>query len=85
MSLGRKQNISNDAWLEAVAAIEQTVSREELDALTASTVEDIRATTEGERTAYAWSGGKDSIVLSKVCEMAGVTDRKSTRLNSSHA
>lgn len=47
MSLGRKQNISNDAWLEAVAAIEQTVPREELDALTASTVEDIRATTEG--------------------------------------
>ena len=74
MSLGRKQNISNDAWLEAVAAIEQTVPREELDALTASTVEDIRATTEGERTAYAWSGGKDSIVLAKVCEMAGVTD-----------
>ena len=41
MSLGRKQNISNDAWLEAVAAIEQTVPREELDALTASTVEDM--------------------------------------------
>ena len=74
MSLGRKQNISNDAWLEAVASIEQAVSREELDALTASTVEDIRATTEGKRAAYAWSGGKDSIVLAKVCEMAGVTD-----------
>ena len=51
MSLGRKQNISNDAWLEAVASIEQAVSREELDALTASTVEDIRATTEGKRAA----------------------------------
>ena len=74
MSLGRKQNISNDAWLEAVAAIEQTIPREELDALTASTVEDIRSTIEGERTAYAWSGGKDSVVLAKVCEMAGVTD-----------
>ena len=74
MSLGRKQNLSNHAWLEAVASIEQAVSREELDALTASTVEDIRATTEGKRAAYAWSGGKDSIVLAKVCEMAGVTD-----------
>ena len=47
MSLGRKQNISNDAWLEAVASIEQAVSREELDALTASTVEDIRAPPRG--------------------------------------
>ena len=74
MSLGRKQSISNAAWLETVASIAQTISREELDALTASTVEDIRTTTKGMRTAYAWSGGKDSVVLAKVCEMAGVTD-----------
>ena len=72
MSLGRKQNISNQAWLDAVTTIEDTVSRAQLDALTASTVEDIRTTTKGARTAYAWSGGKDSVVLAKVCEMAGV-------------
>ena len=42
MSLGRKQNIKNDAWLNAVANIEESVSREELDALTVDTVKDIK-------------------------------------------
>ena len=74
MSLGRKQSISNQAWLDAVATIEDTVSREQLDELTAATVEDIRATVEGKKAAYAWSAGKDSIVLGHVCEAAGITD-----------
>lgn len=74
MSLGRKQSIDNSAWLEAVATIENAVSREELDALTAATVADIKAHTEGKAAAYAWSAGKDSIVLGKLCEAAGVTD-----------
>lgn len=74
MSLGRKQSISNDAWLEAVATIESAVSRRELDDLVAVTVEDIRATVSKKKAAYAWSAGKDSIVLGKLCEAAGVTD-----------
>ena len=74
MSLGRKQSIDNSAWLEAVATIEDAVSREELDALTAAAVADIKAHTEGKAAAYAWSAGKDSIVLGKLCEAAGVTD-----------
>ena len=74
MSLGRKQRIDNKAWLDAVATIEDAVSREQLDELTAATVEDIRATVEGKRTSYAWSAGKDSIVLGHICEAAGVTD-----------
>ena len=74
MSLGRKQNIDNSAWLEAIASIEDTVSREELDELTAATVADIKAATDGKRAAYAWSAGKDSIVLTKLCEAAGITD-----------
>ena len=73
MRLGRKQNIKNDAWLEAVANIEATVSRAELDALVEITVADIREKTSGKAAAYAWSAGKDSIVLGKLCEMAGVT------------
>lgn len=74
MSLGRKQSIDNSAWLEAVATIEEAVSRAELDELTAATVADIKAVTAGKRAAYAWSAGKDSIVLGKLCEAAGVTD-----------
>ena len=74
MSLGRKQSISNDAWLEAVATIESAVSRRELDDLVAVTIEDIRATVGQKKAAYAWSAGKDSIVLGELCEAAGVTD-----------
>ena len=73
MSLGRKQNIKNDAWLEALENIETAVSRQELDALVDTTVEDIRAKISVQNAAYAWSGGKDSIVLGKLCEMAGAT------------
>jgi len=74
MSLGRKQNIKNDAWIAAMADIESAVTREEIDELAALTVEDIKAKTTGKNAAYAWSGGKDSIVLGKLCELAGVKD-----------
>ena len=74
MSLGRKQSISNEAWLEAVATIESAVPRRELDDLVAVTIEDIRATVGQKKAAYAWSAGKDSVVLGKLCEAAGVTD-----------
>ncbi len=74
MSIGRKQRITNKAWLEAVATIENTISKKEIDELAAATVEDIRANTAGKKAAYAWSGGKDSIVLGKLCELAGIKD-----------
>lgn len=74
MSLGRKQNISNEAWLKAVATIEKAVSRKELDDLTAETVKAVKKAVKGKKAAYAWSAGKDSIVLGHICEQAGVTD-----------
>ena len=74
MSLGRKQRITNEAWLEAVATVESAVSEAALGELVAATIEDIKAKTAGKKAAYAWSGGKDSIVLGKLCEAAGVVD-----------
>lgn len=74
MSLGKKQRVSNADWLQAVANIENSVSRDELETLAFETVEDIKDHTAGKRAAYAWSGGKDSIVLGKLCETAGVSD-----------
>lgn len=70
--LGMKQRASNEAWLEAAQNIESLVGRDELDALVEKTVADIREKTAGKTAAYAWSGGKDSIVLGKICEMAGI-------------
>lgn len=74
MSLGRKQSISNETWLKAMETIEDSISREELNRLADATIQDIKTRVKGKRAAYAWSGGKDSIVLGNLCEAAGVVD-----------
>lgn len=74
MKLGRKQSIKNNDWLEAMQHIEQTVSREEIDRLSEKTISDIKTFSDGKRVAYAWSAGKDSIVLGELCESAGIKD-----------
>lgn len=71
--LGRKQNIKNEEWLAAVASIEETVSQQEIDELTAATINEIQKRIGENKAAYAWSGGKDSIVLGHICEQAGVS------------
>ena len=72
--LGRKQSIRNEDWLDAIARIDEYVSREELDEAVITAVERIKNASANKRVAYAWSGGKDSIVLSKLCEFAGITE-----------
>lgn len=72
-ALGRKQRIKNSDWIEAFEKIEQAVSRKELDQLVDKTVKEIKKTTKGKKAAYAWSGGKDSLVLGEICRMAGIT------------
>lgn len=71
--LGRKQRIKNDDWLKAIETIEDTVSREQIEERIRKTVEEIQKKTEGKKAAYAWSGGKDSVVLAEVCRQAGIT------------
>lgn len=73
MSLRKKQMSQNSDWINAIENIEASVSREEINALTSKAVADIQEVTAGKKAAYAWSGGKDSIVLAKICEMAGIT------------
>lgn len=63
--LGKKQRIKNSEWIEALAGIEQKVSKKELDQLVSRTVKEIKKKTKGKKAAYAWSGGKDSLVLGK--------------------
>ncbi|MBR3020397.1 MAG: hypothetical protein IKH57_25595, partial [Clostridia bacterium] len=72
--LKRKQSMNNADWLDAVSNIRKTVSRDELDKEVETAVEAIRKRAEGKKTAYAWSGGKDSIVLAMLCQKAGVKD-----------
>lgn len=72
--LGRKQRISNEEWIAAMKNIESIMSRKDLDALVKKTVREIKAATKGKTAAYAWSGGKDSLVLGSICHMAGVDE-----------
>lgn len=71
--LGRKQRIKNSDWIDTFGKIEQLVSRKELDQLVEKTVREIGKKTKGKKAAYAWSGGKDSLVLGEICRQAGIT------------
>ena len=72
--LGRKQRIANDAWLKAIESIEDAISMQDILEISEKTIQAIREATEGKKAAYAWSAGKDSIVLANLCEAAGVHD-----------
>ena len=70
--LGRKQRIKNQDWIDAVEKIEELVPKKELDARVKATVKEIKDKTKGKKAAYSWSAGKDSLVLEKICEAAGI-------------
>ena len=72
--LGRKQSTDNERWLEAVANIEQLVSENELAEAVATAFADIKRVTQGKHVAYAWSGGKDSLIVAHMCAALGITD-----------
>lgn len=68
----RKQVSSQKEWVNFFNNAEYYISKGEIDALTYNTVEELVKTTAGKRVAYGWSGGKDSIVVQKLCELAGI-------------
>lgn len=70
--LGKKQSIKNSDWIDTFMKIEQLVSKKELDQLVEKTVNDIKKKTKGKKAAYAWSGGKDSLVLGEICQRAEI-------------
>lgn len=72
--LGRKQRISNSQWIAAIGNIESLVKKEALAPLVEKTVEDIKSKTAGKNAAFAWSGGKDSLVLESICNLAGIKE-----------
>ncbi len=70
--LGRKQRIENQNWIEAFGKIEELVSKKELDARVKATIKEIKEKTKGKKAAFSWSGGKDSLVLEKISQAAGI-------------
>lgn len=81
MAITRKQRTSEKDWLDSISNIEKEVSRAALDELIDKTSETIRKTVKDRSAAFSWSGGKDSIVLAKVCQLAGVNDCVFVRCN----
>lgn len=69
-----KQKSDNQVWLDTMKNIESIVPKSELDTLVEKTLAEIKRITEGKKCAFAYSGGKDSIALSKICELVGITD-----------
>jgi len=74
MALGRKQTISNDEWIKAMANIKTIIAEADIKKLEKATIAEIKAKIKGKKAAYAWSAGKDSIVLGALCEKAGIKD-----------
>lgn len=70
--LGRKQSSQHEDFVEAMQTIERWVSRADLDRLVDQTVTEIRRHCTGTSAAFAWSGGKDSIALEHVAQLAGI-------------
>lgn len=71
----RKQVTGQDEWTRSLVAIRAgAYDFARLDRLVEKTVAEVRRVASGKRVAFAWSGGKDSIALERVMELAGITD-----------
>ena len=69
---GRKQTARNEDFIRLWDNIEKVISRDECERMVYEAAMDIKSKVHGKRAGYAWSGGKDSIALQVVCELAGV-------------
>ena len=69
-----KHHTTNQQWLDALANIESLVTREEVDIYAEWAVERIQDACAGKHAAYAYSAGKDSIVLADLCAKAGIRE-----------
>ena len=70
--IGSKHRTTNGQWLDAITHIESLVTPEEVETFAEIATECIRSASLSRHAAFAWSGGKDSIVLADLCEKAGV-------------
>ncbi len=60
-------------WWAVINRIEEYVSNAEVAAATAEALDRIKAAVAGRNAAFAWSGGKDSLVIADLCQRAGLT------------
>lgn len=68
----RKQISGQEAWVSAWENAERLYPAAQLDALVERTLAEMRGLIAGRRVAFAWSGGKDSLVVEWLCAQLGV-------------
>ena len=66
-AIPRKQISGQEAWVSAWANVETLYPAAQLDALVATTLAEMGQRLAGKRVAFAWSGGKDSLVIEWLC------------------
>ena len=72
--LGKKQSISNADWIKAMTNAKVAVSKSEITTLAEATINNIKEKAKNKKVAFAWSGGKDSIILAQLCKEAEIID-----------
>lgn len=70
----RKQRLSHEQFRQLWSSSRELVDKTHLEALTERTLEEIIRVCRGRTAAYAWSGGKDSLVLEHLCQRANVSE-----------
>ena len=74
-AIGKKQQTTQDEWLRSIEAIRRgEFDFAALDRLIEKTVDAMREIAGAGNVAFAWSGGKDSIVLEWLCRQAGISE-----------
>lgn len=74
MSAARKQSLEHADFQRMRVRSTQVINRRAIMSRVDQAVEEVRAFTRGRNAAFAWSGGKDSIALRFVAELAGISD-----------
>ena len=70
----RKQSLEHADFAAIREQARRTISRAAITAKVERAVSEVRQFCHGKNAAYAWSGGKDSVVLGLVADLAGVPD-----------
>lgn len=72
MSLKRKHNNTQDSWIDGYNRSTDLYSESHMRSRMMQAAERLASLQNKDDMFYGWSGGKDSVVLQRVCELAGV-------------
>lgn len=72
--LGRKQSEKNEDFAWVADNITNLISRDHIKQITEKAVDEISRSCKGKKAAVSWSGGKDSICLLSLANIAGIKD-----------